>query len=113
MGKRKPQQARLLAVFQQQPKEPKLEPKPGPDPEQVLALKKQLDSCKDPDASASAAELLRVLQALGSTSMSIEVLKQTKVGISVSRIRKGSSGHVKVAAKQLIRAWRKETEGAE
>uniref|UniRef100_H2ZJF8 Transcription elongation factor n=1 Tax=Ciona savignyi TaxID=51511 RepID=H2ZJF8_CIOSA len=73
--------------------------------EEVLHIAKKLDKMV---AKKSADHALDVLKALKKLPISLDTLQKTRIGMSVNNIRKQTTdGEVAIAAKQLIKGWKK------
>uniref|UniRef100_H2ZJF9 Transcription elongation factor n=1 Tax=Ciona savignyi TaxID=51511 RepID=H2ZJF9_CIOSA len=77
--------------------------------EEVLHIAKKLDKMV---AKKSADHALDVLKALKKLPISLDTLQKTRIGMSVNNIRKQTTdGEVAIAAKQLIKGWKKLVSG--
>uniref|UniRef100_H2ZJG0 Transcription elongation factor n=1 Tax=Ciona savignyi TaxID=51511 RepID=H2ZJG0_CIOSA len=77
----------------------------GNNEEEVLHIAKKLDKMV---AKKSADHALDVLKALKKLPISLDTLQKTRIGMSVNNIRKQTTdGEVAIAAKQLIKGWKK------
>uniref|UniRef100_H2ZJF7 Uncharacterized protein n=1 Tax=Ciona savignyi TaxID=51511 RepID=H2ZJF7_CIOSA len=81
----------------------------GNNEEEVLHIAKKLDKMV---AKKSADHALDVLKALKKLPISLDTLQKTRIGMSVNNIRKQTTdGEVAIAAKQLIKGWKKLVSG--
>eukprot|EP01103_Thecamoeba_quadrilineata_P015703 TRINITY_DN5040_c0_g1_i1.p1 TRINITY_DN5040_c0_g1~~TRINITY_DN5040_c0_g1_i1.p1 ORF type:complete len:370 (-),score=101.86 TRINITY_DN5040_c0_g1_i1:143-1252(-) len=73
------------------------------DDSTILKLKKDLETAVSEDNTPSVVSLLKKL---GSTKISYELIKSTKIGISVGKLRKHENTEVASNSNELVDKWR-------